>query len=62
MNWMIPAIRWAQAGFLLILVLLVVLASLLFVSKFLRLGPYSVFRLYFILLLAGIRSGAGVAE
>ena len=57
MNWMIPAIRWAQAGFFLILVLLVMLASLLFVSKFLRLGPYSVFRLYFILLLAGIRSG-----
>ena len=59
---MIPAIRWAQAGFFLILVLLVILASLLFVSKFLRLGTYSVFRLYFILLLAGIRSGAGVAE
>jgi hypothetical protein len=62
MNWMIPAIRWAQAGFFLILVLLVMLASLLFVSKFLRLGPYSVFRFSFILLLAGIRSGAGVAE
>jgi hypothetical protein len=62
MNWMIPAIRSAQAGFFLILVLLVILASLLFLSKFLRLGPYSVFRLYFILLLAGIRSGAGVAE
>ena len=62
MNWMIPAIRWAQAGFFLILVLLVMLASLLFVPKFLRLGPYSVFRLSFILLLAEIRSGAGVSE
>jgi hypothetical protein len=62
MNWMIPVIRSAQAGFLLILALLVVLASLLFLPKFLCIGPYSVFRLSFILLLAGIRSGAGVAE
>ena len=31
MNWMIPAIRSAQAGFLLILIQLIKLASLLFV-------------------------------
>jgi hypothetical protein len=62
MNWMIPVIRSAQAGFLLILALLVVQANLLFLPKFLCIGPYSVFRLYSILLLAGIRSGAGDAE
>lgn len=62
MNWMIPAIRWAQAGFLLILVLLVMLASLLFVPNFLRLGPYPVLLSYSVFLLTGIRSVAGVAE
>ena len=62
MNWMIRAIRWAQAGFLLILIQLIILTSLLFVPNLLDLGPYSVSRSNSILLLAGIRSGAGVAE
>ena len=61
MNSMIPVIRWAQAGFLLILNQLVMLASLLVVPNLLGLGPYPVFLPKSILLLPGIRPGADAA-
>ena len=61
MNWMIPVIRWAQAGFLLILNQLVMLASLLVVPNLLGLGLYPVFLPYPIVLIPGIRPGADAA-
>jgi hypothetical protein len=61
-NGMIPARGLAQAGFLPILILVAVLASLIVVPNFLDFGPYSVFPSYFHFLLPGIRSGAAAGE